>query len=263
MENGNALTARFGLIGKPIAHSKSPALFTAAYGGSWSYELLEAESCENAVKRFLEGPYKGINVTAPYKEQAMRFVTAPDAVSSRLGNANLLLKDGDYLRNGVVYSYNTDYYGVKNTVRDFCGERCGTVTVIGAGGAGKAATLAMADSGYDVCLVNRSRENAAAFAQAAGAEYVPLQEAARAIEKSWLVIYSLSMLPDEVKEADFSDKVIFEANYASPNLSPEQNVKSRFYIRGEYWLYNQAVPAFELFTGCKPDCEAMKKVMGI
>ena len=110
---------------------------------------------------------------------------------------------------------------------------------------------------------DQARERAAIFAQTIGAEYVPLQEAAWAIEKSWLVIYSLSMLADEVREADFSGKVLFEANYASPNLSPERNVKSRLYIRGEYWLYNQAVPAFELFTGCKPDCEAMKKMIGI
>ncbi len=266
--------AKFGLIGNPISHSKSPSLFAAAYGGKCgSYELIEADSCVSAMERFIDGEYRGINVTAPYKEQVLEYVTDPDRASCELGNANLLLKDENHACNGRIYSYNTDYYGVKNTVKELLSGEYMTdavvlpeikrVTVVGAGGAGKAAALAMADSGYKVCLVNRSPERAVAFANKIGAEYVRLEDLAKAVEKSQLLIYSLSMPVNEMAGVDLSGKIVFEANYAAPNLSPSCGIRSLYYLRGEYWLYNQAVPAFELFTGCKPDIPAMKKIIGI
>ena len=49
--------ARFGLIGNPIAHSKSPALFKAAYSGEDSYELIEAESLEVSMDKFLNSDF--------------------------------------------------------------------------------------------------------------------------------------------------------------------------------------------------------------
>ena len=185
--------AKFGLIGNPISHSKSPSLFAAAYGGKCgSYELIEADSCVSAMERFIDGEYRGINVTAPYKEQVLEYVTDPDRASCELGNVNLLLKDENHACNGRIYSYNTDYYGVKNTVKELLSGEYMTdavvlpeikrVTVVGAGGAGKAAALAMADSGYKVCLVNRSPERAVAFANKIGAEYVRLEDLAKAVE---------------------------------------------------------------------------------
>ena len=60
---------RFGLIGHPIAHSLSPALFKAGYAGKYPYELIETGDFEEAYNRFLNG-YDGINVTAPFKELA-------------------------------------------------------------------------------------------------------------------------------------------------------------------------------------------------
>ena len=60
---------RFGLIGHPIAHSLSPALFRAAYGGKYAYDLIETPDFEAAWARFL-ADYKAINVSAPFKGNA-------------------------------------------------------------------------------------------------------------------------------------------------------------------------------------------------
>ena len=54
---------RFGLIGHPIAHSLSPALFKAGYDGRYPYELIETADFEEAYARFLEG-YDGINAVS-------------------------------------------------------------------------------------------------------------------------------------------------------------------------------------------------------
>ena len=60
---------KFGLIGHPIAHSLSPALFKAGYNGRYPYELIETADFEEAYQRFLDD-YDGFNVTAPFKELA-------------------------------------------------------------------------------------------------------------------------------------------------------------------------------------------------
>lgn len=258
--------AKFGLIGNPISHSKSPLLFRAAYGECGDvYDLIEADTLEESLSLFLNGSYRGINVTSPYKDKVFQYISRPSRISAILGSANLMLKDRNFESNGIIHSYNTDYYGVKNTVSGFCNiaDRVKSVAVIGAGGAGKAAALAMKESGYDVILVNRSREKAAKYADSIGAVYCPLDCVRDALESSQLIIYSLSFLLEQLDGYDFSEKVIFEANYADAQLSPAKGVSSKEYIDGRYWLYNQAIPAFEIFTCRTPDRDSMRRVIGI
>ena len=107
--------ARFGLIGNPIAHSKSPALFKAAYSGEDSYELIEAESLEASMDKFLNSDFKGINVTSPYKDVVMQYVSCPDRVSALLGSANVLLK-GD--ANGKVEIFSKKLFVSENESQD-------------------------------------------------------------------------------------------------------------------------------------------------
>ena len=61
--------SRFGLIGFPIAHSLSPLLFKAAYGGRFRYDLLESEDFDTAFRAFMKS-CDAVNVTAPFKELA-------------------------------------------------------------------------------------------------------------------------------------------------------------------------------------------------
>ena len=258
--------AQFGLIGHPIAHSQSPALFRAAYpGGAHTYELLPAESVEQAMERFLNGPYTGINVTAPFKDRALEYADAPDRTARLLGSTNLLLKTPQGIR-----AFNTDYYGVLHTVAPPPGhpvllpeglpER---VLVIGAGGAGKAAALALRDAGAEVTLANRTPEHAAPFAEAAGIGFLPLERIRQALPRTGMVVYSLAMPVPQLEPADLSGKILFEANYARPSYPGAAPGKGFRYLSGKYWLFNQAVPAFRLFTGEEPNLLQMKKIMGI
>ena len=98
---------RFGLIGHPIAHSLSPALFKAGYDGRYPYELIETSDFEYAYGRFLQ-EYDGINVTAPFKELAFRKADILSEECQRIGATNLLIKTPD-----GVKAYNSDYLGVR------------------------------------------------------------------------------------------------------------------------------------------------------
>ncbi len=252
--------AKFSLIGNPITHSKSPALFKAAYGEcEHTYTLLQAPTCKEAMHLFKEEGITGTNVTSPFKDEVMEYVSLPDRISSILGSSNTIINC-----NGKLHSYNTDYYGVKNTLeenlaQEFNKEKL-TAMVIGAGGAGKAAALAVCDMGMEVYFANRSSHAAEPFARKIGAQYLSLDQIPLLLPKIDIIIYNLSMAIPQLTNKTLEGKCVFEANYAKPNLAGSG---AQQYIDGRYWLYNQAIPAFKLFTGKEPCTKAMREVMGI
>ena len=98
---------KFGLIGHPIAHSLSPALFKAGYDGRYPYELIQTDDFEQAYARFLES-YDGINVTAPFKELAFSKADILSEECSLIGATNLLVKTAEGIK-----AFNSDYLGVR------------------------------------------------------------------------------------------------------------------------------------------------------
>ena len=107
---------KFGLIGHPIEHSLSPALFKAGYGGMYPYDLIITENFEEAYKRFLED-YDGINVTAPFKELALRKADIISEECRLVGAANILIKSPQ----GIA-AYNSDFRGVVAIFRGLKGD---------------------------------------------------------------------------------------------------------------------------------------------
>ena len=103
---------RFGLIGHPVAGSFSPKLFEAAYGGRYPYDLLEGAEFGASWQRFLD-EYDGINITAPFKQDAFRAVDALSDDARLCGAVNLAVKTPA----GIV-GYNTDVAGVVLAVRE-------------------------------------------------------------------------------------------------------------------------------------------------
>ena len=132
--------------------------------------------------------------------------------------------------------------------------------VVGAGGAGKAAALSCTDLGMQTFLANRSRSKAESYANSIGAEYIPLEEIPDIIKEIDLIVYSLSFKIPVITSKDLKGKILFEANYADPQFA---NIEDIQYIGGKYWLYNQAIPAFKIFTGKDPDTKAMRDIMGL
>ena len=98
---------RFGLIGHPIAHSLSPALFKAGYDGKYPYALIETADFDEAYIRFLNG-YEGINVTAPFKELAYARADILSDECRIIKATNLLIRTPEGIK-----AYNSDYLGVR------------------------------------------------------------------------------------------------------------------------------------------------------
>ena len=98
---------KFGLIGHPIEHSLSPALFRAGYDGRYPYELLVTPDFDEAFRRFADGDYDGINVTAPFKELALKKADIISEECRLTGATNLLMKTPE----GIA-AYNSDFRGL-------------------------------------------------------------------------------------------------------------------------------------------------------
>ncbi|MBE6240488.1 MAG: hypothetical protein E7115_03215 [Bacteroidales bacterium] len=273
---------KFGLIGDPIGHSLSPALFKAGYDGRYPYELIETPDFEEAYQRFLEG-YDGINVTAPFKELAIRKADILSEECRLIGATNLLVKTPEGIK-----AYNSDYLGVRIWIGEISrlaslarndrkttrndnrpsgpsqsdGEpACRLRTlVVGLGGAGKAAKAAAESLGMETVLMNRTRYSD---------EIKPLSQFREEFRKADIMIYNLPIRIAELDSLTEEDlctgkpKHILEANYRNPSFDKSliQRMKELnpdvTYTEGRTWLLLQALTGYEIFTGEKPDLAKM------
>ena len=236
---------RFGLIGHPVAGSLSPRLFEAAYGGRYPYDLLEGAVFAASWQRFLDG-YHGINITAPFKQDAFRAVDMLSEDARRCGAVNLAVKTPD----GIA-GYNTDVDGVVLAVQE-TGLPVSEALIVGCGGAGRAAAVAAQRLGCRVSLVNRTPARAASLASELGCAWVPLSDLTSLSPD--LVVYTVPGPMEGLP--DFPEAVILEANYKTPCLEGH----GKAYISGLRWLLYQAVAGYEIFTGERPDADAMFRI---
>lgn len=219
---------RFGLIGHPLGHSLSPALFEAAYGGRYPYDLIDGPDFDAAYSRFLES-YDGVNVTMPFKEQAFLKADIASPECRAIGAANILVKDG----NGLVHAHNSDFLAVKALIPD----DAETVLIVGFGGAGRAAYEAARSLGKDVTVVNRTKY----FEEIVDFDVI--------IGKHYSIIVDTLPVPAPqlgLVESDY----FLEANYLDPAYSGRKG-----YIPGTQWLKMQAMKGYEILVGEAPEKE--------
>ena len=252
---------RFGLIGHPIAHSLSPALFKAGYEGRYPYELIEGEDFEESYKRFLE-EYDGINVTAPFKELAFAKADILSPECESVGATNLLVKTPL-----GVKAFNSDFLGVRMWLEEVAAEVLTekiSVLIVGLGGAGKAAAAAAESLGMKVVRMNRTVRDE---------KTRPLDDFKECFREADIIIYNIPtaiQALNELTDKDFTPgkpKFILEANYKDPSFGKEILAKMQTanplarYTGGKTWLLYQAVTGYEIFTGEKPDLAGMNDVL--
>jgi shikimate dehydrogenase len=234
---------KFALIGHPVAGSLSPRLFAAAYDGRYPYDLVDREQFEEAWKVFL-ADYDGINVTAPFKQDAYARVDALSEEARRTGAVNLVVKRADQL-----YGYNTDVDGIALAVKE-CGLPVADALVVGTGGAARAAIVAAQKLGCRVSVTGRSEEKARALAAHFGCQAAPWE--GLEAHRPELMIYTLPGGTSVPPGLNFAASVVLEAEYKRPALS---GLPCKAYIPGQRWLLWQAAAGYELFTGEKPNME--------
>jgi shikimate dehydrogenase len=156
------LTTLTGVLGFPVAHSRSPAMMNAAFrelGMDWRYLKLPLapERLADTVRALPGSGYAGANVTMPHKRAALQLADRQGKEAAAIGAANTLT-----FAAGELIADNTDAGGLLDALGEAPAGR--RALVLGAGGAGRAAAWALREAGAEVTVWNRSAERAAALA---------------------------------------------------------------------------------------------------
>jgi shikimate dehydrogenase len=252
--------ALFAVAGSPIFQSKSPLMFNAAFRElemDAHYVRLAASTAREIMTTAREIGIEGLNVTAPFKTDVIEYLDEVEASAREVGSVNTIVR-----RDGAYVGYNTDVAGVRQAVRgngfDPRGQKA---VVVGAGGAARAAALALIREGGRVTIVNRTFERARAAAERLGCDALPLDRAAEALAGARLLVSAVSTESGLVDPALLPrDMVVLDANYGHP--SPYSSAtRGIVLIDGREWLLGQALPAFELFSGKTAPGAAMRRVL--
>lgn len=142
---------KYGCIGKKLTHSFSKEIHSKL--ADYEYELIELN--EDEIETFFrEKDFDAINVTIPYKQTVIAYLDSLSDVAKRIGAVNTIVN-----RNGKLYGYNTDYYGMKALI-----EKIGIdikdkkVLILGTGGTSKTARVLTEDMGArEIITVSRTK----------------------------------------------------------------------------------------------------------
>lgn len=259
------MTRRAGVIGSPIRHSLSPAIFGAAFeatGLDWTYEAFEvAEGDAPAFVARVRGELEGLSVTMPHKAAVIPALDELSPTAADLGAVNCIARDGDRL-----VGHNTDGAGLVDALvldegLDLAGRTC---VLLGAGGAGRAVARALGAAGVEVVVVNRSGERAAEAARLAGPRGrvgTPTDVAGvdLVVNATSLGMGGDSRLPLDATLLG-SGQVVVDLVY-HPMVTPLLAAATRAGatpVGGLGMLVHQAAHAFRLWTGEDAPVEAMR-----
>lgn len=245
---GAAMVA--GIAGNPVAHSLSPVIHNAwlAAGGIDGayvpFAPADAAAFEALVAVGRAGLIMGLNVTAPFKEQAFALADQATAAARLTSSANIL-----QFENGRVLADSSDGIGLMRGLReqapdlDVAGR---PVVMLGAGGAARAGSGALVEAGAEVRIVNRSPERAEALAADLGPS-VRVMTADDAFDGAALVINALSVPPSIDFDRIASGTVVMDMTYkplATPFLTAARE-RGLPTVDGLAMLIGQAAPSFE------------------
>ena len=260
-----------GVVGWPVGHSLSPRLhgfWLSQYGIDGAYVPLPVrrEDFARVVDGLRRAGFAGLNVTIPHKEAAFAIAHDLDAAAKAAGAVNLLLFGND----GRIEGRNTDAAGLAASLSEGLGAeslRGKQVVLVGAGGAARAAILALSGLGAaEIRIVNRNQARAEALAQSfagrVSAQLVPAlwsdweQTAAGAalLVNATSAGMSGNAPLDLALEALAMDAAVCDIVYnpLETALLKAARARGQRTVDGLGMLMHQAVPAFAAFYGVTP-----------
>jgi len=278
----------FGLIGNPVGHSLSPPMHEAAYcecGIDARYVTFEPSpgTLDAAISGARALGIAGLNVTIPFKRDVLD-LCAPDDLAARIGAVNTL----DFTSIGPTPSgtasdddsspdptaperprgYNTDAAGARRALEDGGVPLDGRAVVVGAGGAGRAISFALADAGMEVDVANRTPETAhelaAVLPERAAASGHGLDSLPSLLADARVLVNATSVGMEEDRspvpqKALHGDIAVLDAVYRpiETRLLREARAAGATTVDGAAMLLHQGAAAFEHWTGKAAPLEVM------
>jgi shikimate dehydrogenase len=252
------LTALAGVLGFPVAHSRSPAMQNAAFralGLDWHYVKLPVppELFEETVRALPASGYRGANVTIPHKLAALELADSASDAAREIGAANTLTFDG-----GAIHADNTDAGGFLAALGE--SPRGRTALVLGAGGAARAVVWALRDAGAaEVSVWNRTPERAREL----GARAVQRPEPADIVVNATSVGLNdddlSTLLLDGIGTPELACDLVYRPAGETPFAAWAARVGAARVVDGLEVLVRQGALSFEIWTGHEAPLDAMRQ----
>jgi shikimate dehydrogenase len=265
---GTAAFGIAGLLGFPVAHSRSPVIhnhWIARYGLQGRYVLFAVPPAQlaDALRGLAVLRMRGCNVTTPHKQAVMPLIDHIDPLAKQIGAVNTIVVEDD----GTLRGFNNDGNGFVQSVRDAKpGWRpdTGPITLVGAGGASRAVVASLAAQGArEIRVVNRTHARAQQLQSQFGPPVVAVAWDGReaALEGAALLVNATDqgMAGKPALDIDLArlpaEAIVGDLIYVPPETPLLQAARQRgnLTVNGLGMLLNQARPAFNAWFGVMPD----------
>lgn len=255
-------TSLYGIIGRPVSHSVSPAMHNAAFraeGMDAVYLPLAAASVEDFTTFARAMNLRGASVTAPFKVDAFALAGASDEEGRRSQSVNTLRRTGD-----VWEGLNTDLAGFMAPLTGRLPLSNARATVLGAGGAARSVAVGLLNAGAVVTVVARRRDQADTVARLTGArvgEWPPAPG-------SWDLLVNATPIgthphhdQSPIPAAALDGRLVYDLVYNPPRtrLLADAAARGCDTIGGLDMLVAQAQAQFAWWTGVQPPERSMRE----
>jgi 3-dehydroquinate dehydratase/shikimate dehydrogenase len=249
-------TRVYGIVGRPLEHSVSPALHNAGFeqaGIDAVYVPFEAADTDDFLAFAAAFGVEGASVTAPFKVDFLARSTDVDPLARRIGAVNTLRLD-----DGGWQATNTDAPGFSEPLAARIDVRGLRASVLGAGGAARAVAAALAEAGARVTIVARRLEAARGLAAAIGGEAAAWPVA----PGSWDVLVNATPIGTRPRHDEspvppdaLTGRLVYDLVYNPPRtrLLDEAARAGCATVSGLEMLVRQAELQFEWWTGRRPE----------
>lgn len=274
LSEGHGPTRHCAVWGSPVEHSLSPVLHRAAYAAlgltDWDYGRREVDAPGFAAAfSALDDTWRGLSLTMPLKEVALRAADAVAPLATATGAANTLVRGTEDPSRWTAH--NTDVHGVATALRLAGAERCSGVLVVGSGATARSALAAVSAPGVRVVFMVRGDVRPATLAQAREAglhvDVVPMGEWGPAAEVDAVVstvppesVPGLERLPAASPSATSGRvPVLLDVVYGAGETPLQRAGRERGWsvAEGTDMLLHQATEQVRLMTGRDAPVEAM------
>ncbi len=260
----DARTRVYALLGRPVAHSLSPAMHNAAFrelGVNAVYVAFPVTDLAQAVAGLRGLAIAGVSVTIPFKEEIIPLLDELDPQAGRIGAVNTVVN-----KDGRLGGYNTDWLGALAALRTQTGLRGEHFLLLGAGGAARAIAFGLIEAGGQVSVTDLDPTRATALARDFPVEALPL--GALSLSPATVLINAtpVGMAPqgEEIPldpELLPRFRLVMDLVYRplQTRLLREARIRGCQTITGLEMLIRQGTAQFELFTGRPAPVEVMSR----
>ena len=266
-----------GVIGDPVEHTVSPAMHNAAFKSlGIDYVYMSFKVRKNDLASAVEGAralnIRGLNVTIPHKVEIIPLLDELDPLAEKIGAVNVIVND-----EGLWKGYNTDADGFLQAMLEQGIEAEGKkIVILGAGGASRAISFALAGRCADLTILNRTLASAAVlaceisknFAVAVAALELDRKNLVKALEGADILVNTTSMgMNPDVDSTPVAGDLIrprltvvdIVYNPVKTRLLAEAEKAGARTVSGLNMLVWQGALAFEKWTGLRPPLELMRR----